>query len=210
MASVFAIIAPLVLVLAAPLGAAPIPACVSSFVSGEAAIEPIIPAPTITPEEGNAGDPIVVTGHGATPGATVTVIGLYGEDDCSIAGLGDQLLGMTKADEDGRFTLRRPWPSVFRPLLGREDVGDVPLPAGRYYIIAFECSDAGSCARAGASAPGGPYRFGAPATPADDPAVIPAASPGGQPNRRAPALALAGASLLATGVIVLRRLARAR
>lgn len=205
-----ALIAPLALLLASPPGQTT-PSCVDAFIRGEEAVEPALPAPTISPATGSAGTPVTITGGGLTPGANVTVIGLYGEGDCGIRGLGDQRLGITRADDEGRFELAVPWPALFEPLLGREDVGRVELPDGRYYIIAFKCSDAGSCATAAASAAGGPFVLedaAAPDLPRVDP--TPAASGDDTARSRGPAVIIAGASVLVAGSLLLRRMVRAR
>lgn len=141
-----------------PVTAAAPPACVHRMLASERA-DPSSswPPPRVVPAAGRAQDEIVVEGSGAPPGASVTLVALYAENGCVIAGSGDQLLGTTRAEADGSYALRRRWPAAFEPLLGRGGFQPTPLPPGRYFLVAVPCSMPRACSLSAASSPGGPF-----------------------------------------------------
>ena len=55
-------------------------------------------------------------------------------------GGGDHLLGFATADASGAYRLSAPWKKEFDPVRGRDEVPpDYRLPAGSYYLMAFNC-----------------------------------------------------------------------
>lgn len=114
------------------------PACITRTVYGWAQAPrtaELIPAPTIDPQSGPPGTPVTINATGLPPNTPMVIIALYAENDCSIVGLGDQLLGSATTDGSGDVTFSLVWPTTFRPYLGRSSFPPTRLPAGRYFII---------------------------------------------------------------------------
>src|SRR5207245_7714735 len=110
---------------------------------------------------GATGTLVEVRGVAFEPGAHLTIAAVYGDDDCSIEGLGDQYLGSARADGRGRYSLSIRWPASFDPVLGRNAVGTRALPHGRYYLFALPCAARAACSFTSGTQPGGPFVLGA-------------------------------------------------
>jgi hypothetical protein len=150
------------LVRPAPATAEPA-ACISRLLRDETSTRRAsLPAPLIAPTTGEGGTQIEVRGSGVEQGARIEIVAVYGDAQCTIVGLGDQHLGTTKADRAGRYLLRRPWPDTFRPWQGRGGSDPVPLPAGRYFILAIPCAAETRCSFTDGTLPGGPFIQGTP------------------------------------------------
>jgi hypothetical protein len=119
----------------------------------------ILPAPSITPDSGTSGTIVTVKGTGFPTNISVVVIALYGDNNCSISGLGDEFLGRTDTTAAGDFKTHLAWPSSFSPYLGRGagSGGPPTLPEGPYYIVALPCDPQCGHLFYEGSAPGGPF-----------------------------------------------------
>lgn len=146
-----------------PSPSAVAPACVRAAVDvaneGQKRTRAYTPAPAIEPAAGGPGTAVTVTGRGLPAGTDIVVVALYGEGDCTIgtAGYGDHLLGRARTDASGSVSLNAVWPERFAPYGGRDGVGDVALPAGRYYLFVEPCDADAYCAPGRGSDIGGPF-----------------------------------------------------
>lgn len=178
-----------------PAGAEP-PSCLTGLLRNETGTHSAsLPPPQVTPATGEAGTAILVRGSGVEPGSRVEIVAVYGDSRCRIVGLGDQHLGTTKADGSGRYELRRPWPDTFQPWQGRGSFEPVPLPAGRYYVLAIPCPARSRCSFTDGSLPSEPFIQGDPDRTGGGP---------GDALGRGPILALAAAALTAITVATAR------
>lgn len=181
--------------------ASAVPDCVTAALSGEAGRNATTAAPSITPATGGPGTPVRVEGRGLPIGSDVMIAAVYGDRGCTIVGLGDQLLGVTRVDPDGTYRMERPWPATFTPLSGRGSFDPTPLPDGRYYVIALPCSRPTECSLVDASEAGGPFTQGRRTGNESDGATT------GLPVGSAAGAGL-GAAIILAGVLFLRRLVR--
>jgi hypothetical protein len=154
-ATIAALVAAMLTALVSPVPA--IPSCVRTVQSSESHSGRTIPAPVVSPKSGRRGTVVSISGAGFGPGARITVAALYGEDGCTLQGLGDQFLGTARADASGGYRLSVRWPSRFVPVLGRERVKPMSLPPGRYFVIAMACAARAACSFPAGSKPGGPF-----------------------------------------------------